>query len=244
MSCVGCNHSVPMWRTLGPWHSSPQQVEADLGHLTTFLHADKWGALGGEPLLNPKLGDILDVVRATKICDILEVWTNGLLVMAQPPSFWRKFDHLVHSIYPGKFTEAQLADIRQKCADEGVTYVPKDERHHPNFRTMLEPEPTDPISTRIKFKGCFFRSFSRNATRGFFFTCCCGPHIPVAIQHRTFGDDGLRIAGSTEADVRSYLDCLEPLGACYVCAGRDTARPITWREERDPEAWLKASAGR
>lgn len=245
LSCVACNHSVPLWRARkgGPLVTMPDQVAEDLGHLSLFLHAEKWGALGGEPLLHPVLCDILDTVRLTRVADVIEVWTNGLLLRRQKERFWRSFDHLVHSIYPGKFTEHELAWIRDACRDHGVVYVPKDERNHPNFRTMLEKEPTAADATRSKFAGCFFRHFSRSATEGYFFTCCCGPQIPLLIQGRSFGDDGVRIADSNEESIRTYLDRTEPLGACTVCAGRDTAQPLTWREEKDPTRWVAASKG-
>jgi hypothetical protein len=244
LSCVACNHSVPLWRKAGPWFSVPADVEHDLTHLAPFLHAEKWGALGGEPLLHKDLCTILDIARASKIADAIEVWTNGLLVAKMPDRFWRSFDHLVHSLYPGKQTEAEIQWIVDACAANGVTYVPKDERRVPNFRTMLEPVPTDAAATAAKFQTCFFRHFSRSATRGFVFTCCCGPHIPSLIQGQRFGTDGIAIAGLTESALRAYLDRTAPLGACTVCAGRDTALPLVWREERDPAKWLDASAGR
>lgn len=245
LSCVGCNHSVPLWRHVkgGPWAADPAQVQADLFHLSQFLHADRWGALGGEPLLHAKLVDILQIARDSGIADKTEVWTNGLLLRRQKPAFWRSFDVLVLSVYPGKHDQTSLDWIHKKCEDEGVELVVKDERRSPNFRTMLEPVPTNPTATKAKFAGCFFRGFSRVANFGFFFTCCCAPHLPMLMQGRSFGDDGVRIQGLTEAQLRAYLTRTEPLGCCTICAGRDTAVPIVWREERDPEAWKRASAG-
>lgn len=243
LSCVGCNHSVPLWREHGIWSAEPQQVQKDLGHLSTFLHAEKWGALGGEPLLNKKLVDILHIARDSSIANTLEVWTNGLLLQRQSPDFWRAFDCLVVSIYPGKLSVVDLEWIEKKCKDEGVEYSPRDERLNPNFMTMLEPVPTDYHATKEKFAGCFFRHFSRCASYGFFFTCCCGPHLPMLVQKQEYGTDGIKIEGLTEDRLRGYLEQIEPLGACYICAGRDTAKPLTWREEKNPILWMKASAG-
>lgn len=245
LSCVGCNHSVPLWRQKkgGPWAADPQQVRADLTHLAGFVRADRWGALGGEPLLHSKLTEILEIARDSGIADKTEVWTNGLLLARQKPAFWRAFDILVLSIYPGKHDDASLAEIRARCAGEGVELVEKDERRFPNFMTMLEPVPTEYSATKEKFEGCFFRHFSRVANYGFFFTCCCGPHLPMLVQGQPFGTDGVPIAGLTEAELNAYLTRSEPLGACFVCAGRATAKPLVWREERRPTEWLAASAG-
>lgn len=247
LSCVGCNHSVPLWRSRkgGPWAADPRQVERDLRNLSRVVHADRWGALGGEPLLHHNLIDILKIARDSGIADRTEVWSNGILLPRQPREFWRSFDVLVLSVYPGKHTDATIEWIKAKSGAEGVELVIKDERAHPNFKTMLEPhEDTNPAYTRAKFAGCFFRWFSRVANFGHFFTCCCGPHLPMLVQGQEFGTDGIPITDTiTEEEVAAYLTRTEPLGACKVCAGRDTARPIKWHEEKDPARWKAASAG-
>lgn len=214
-----------------------------MNHLAGIMHADAWGALGGEPLLHTDLTAILRIVRASGVCDKIEVWTNGLLVPKMKPDFWRSFDILVFSVYEGKHDDASIQWIRDKCADEGVELVVKDERTWHNFRTLLEPTPTDVAATKRKYDGCFFRSFSRVANDGYFFTCCCVPHMPLLLQGKPFGTDGVKIEGLTEAGLRAYLTQEEPLGACTICAGRDTAVPIVWHEERDPEKWILASKG-
>lgn len=243
LSCVACNHLVPLWRQRGPWHASPQQVEADLARLAPILHTPLWGALGGEPLLNKELVTILGIVRASGIADRIEVWTNGLSLPAQKPAFWRAFDILVLSVYPGQHGTASYLWIEQKCAEEGVELVVKDERLRPNFRTLLEPTPTDLETTQQKYAQCFFRRYSRVVDRGFVFTCCCAPHMPTLLQDRPFGTDGISLDGITEETLTAYLRKTDPLGACTICAGRETAIPIQWREERQPIQWIAASKG-
>lgn len=245
LSCVGCNHSVPLWRSVkgGPWAANAGQVYDDLNQLSSLLHADRWGALGGEPLLHKDLVGVLHAAEDTGIADVYEVWTNGLLLRRQSPEFWRSFNVLVLSVYAGKHDEASLTWIQEKCASERVELVVKDETRHPNFKTMLESVPTDAKATKAKFASCFFRSFSRVANFGYFFTCCCAPHLPMLVQGQTFGTDGIEIAGLTEERLRAYLERTDPLGACSICAGRETAKPLTWREERNPAKWLAASAG-
>jgi hypothetical protein len=235
---------VPLWRKVGPKHADPFQVELDLNGLAKILRADVWGALGGEPTLNPKLIDILKIARASKIAPTIEVWTNGLTLPRMAPEFWESFDVLVLSIYPGKHDEASLAWIANKCADTGRVLSLRDERLHPNFRTLLEPERTSPEATKVKFAGCFFRHFSRVANWGHFYTCCCAPHMSTLVQGKTENPDGIKIFGLSEVKLKQYLNRSEPLQACFTCAGRDTAVSIPWREEKDPEKWLRASAGR
>lgn len=244
LSCVACNHHVPLYRQRGPKHADVDQIREDMTHFSKVAHADVWGALGGEPLMHPRLTHILNVVRESGAADRLQVWTNGLLLPRMRAEFWKSFDELVLSVYPGKHTKESLQWIADKCLTEGVVLRVMDEGKTPNFKTLLEPVSTDEATTRAKFAGCFFRQFSRVLNSGFFFTCCCAPHMPMLVQGEPFGTDGIPVRGLTEDALRSYLERVEPLGACYSCAGRDTAVDIVWREERDPELWLKASAGR
>lgn len=246
MSCTACNHEVPLWRKLkgGPWTTTPQQVESDLSHLSKVLHADIWGALGGEPLISKHLLDILRVARSSKISDSIEVWTNGILLSRMTKQFWNRdlFDVLVLSIYPGKHDDASLKWIADKCTDSGIELSIRDERLNPNFRTLLEPAPTDYETTKQKFAGCFFRHFSRAVNHGYFYTCCCWG-IPMLLQGQPHGTDGIKVEGITGEALRAFLGRSEPLGACTICAGRNTAKPVQWREERDPVKWLEASKG-
>lgn len=244
LSCTCCNHLVVPWRSApeGPWSTTPEQVEADLFPLAKILHADILGALGGEPTLHPKLVDILRVMRDSAIADKIEVWTHGMQLNRMKPDFWKAFDVLVLSIYPGKHDEASLNWITQKCLDEGVELSVRDERLNPNFRSLLEPVPTDYETTKRKFAGCFFRHFSRSVNHGYFYTCCCWG-MPMLLQGKPHGTDGVSISGLTEEGLLSYLNRTEPLGCCTICAGRDTAVQIEWSEEKEIGEWLDKSKG-
>lgn len=251
-ACISCNHLVPIWRKAGVWRSDPDQVARDLNHLSSIMHADAWGALGGEPTLHPELPAILKIVRESGIADTIQVWTNGILLSninnKLSRRFWDEsqglFDELVLSRYEGKLSDSDVDFISYACGLAGIRLTIKDERTWHNFRTNLEPEPTDPATTKAKFDGCFFRQFSRVANRGFFYTCCCSPQMPVLLQGRPHGSDGIAIDKYlTEEALSSYLTRSEPLGCCTICAGRDTAKPIQWGEERDPEKWLQKSRG-
>ena len=221
----------------------PEQVHRDLTALASILRADAWGALGGEPTLHPQLELVLEAAEESDVADRIELWTNGISIGRMTSRAWSTLDEVVLSRYESKLTDAQVAWIADVCAERQIKLRIMDERTQPNFRTLLEKEPTDESATRSKFAGCFFRHFSRVANDGYFYTCCCAPHMPVLVQGRPAGSDGVAIEGLTEAGLLRYLERAEPLGACSVCAGRDTAVQIAWREEKEPLRWLAASAG-
>lgn len=247
LSCCACNHFIVPWRKYGVWKAEPKQIEKDLNHLSSILHTYAWGALGGEPLLHPDIVDILLIARESGIADKIEVWTNGLLLHKMPLYFWSyptPMDVIVLSVYEDKHDDKSLNWIRDKCKDNGIDLEIKDERTWHNFRSNLEEVPTDEDGTKLKFDNCFFRQFSRVASQGYFYTCCCSPNIPILLQGKEKGTDGVLIEGLTEQELNDYLTRSEPLGCCSICAGRETAKEIKWSEERDHMKWIEKSKGR
>jgi hypothetical protein len=63
------------------------------------------------------------------------------------------------------------------------------------------------------------------------------------MQGKAFGTDGIPVKDITEELLSNYLTRTEPLGACTICAGRDTAKAIPWQEIKDPVRWINASKG-
>ncbi len=245
LSCVACNHHVPLYRQAGPYMVTVEQVESDLTKLASITHFATWAAIGGEPLLHRGLVDILRAARASKVADRIEVWTNGLRLRQMGADFWRSFDILVLSVYEGKLTDDDLRWVLSRCSDEGIDLEVKDERVRRNFRALFEAEPTNEARTLDKFRRCFFRQYSRVANWGYFFTCCCAPHMPRLIHGAPLGTDGVAIDGLTEDGLRAYLERAEPLSVCSICAGGDElGHKVAWHEEREPLRWIAASTQR
>jgi len=246
-SCRSCNRMVVPYRHSvgGAPSTTPEQVQSDLKHFGRIAHTKRWAALGGEPILHRQIIDILTVVRESNTADEIAVWSNGMALSRMSSEFWRAFDLLVVSIYPGKVDDEGVEWIRRKCADEGVRLELKDERVAPNWTQILEPEPTDEAATLLKYRTCWFRTYCRALNYGYIFQCCTSPHIPQLLQGREFGADGIAVEGLTEERLLAFLNRTEPLGACTVCKGRNTPNDVfvPWGEERDPEKWIRASKG-
>lgn len=245
LACRECDRMVMPYRHSGASipSTTPAQVEHDLYHFGKIAHTERWAALGGEPTLHKSLVDILRVVRNSGTADNIAVWSNGMRLRLMKADFWRAFDTLVVSAYPGKLTDADIVWIEAKCADEGVELTLKDERNAPNWSRILEPAQTDHATTLDKWNRCWFRTYSRTLNYGYLFTCCVSPHMPQLLQGREFGADGIAIEGLTEEGMAAFLDRSEPLGSCRSCAGigNGLSNRVDWAEERDPRAWLGAS---
>lgn len=247
LRCVGCNHFVaPQVYRFKESMIAPVVLERDLRNFGRVAHADAWAAIGGEPTLHPKLPVLLQIAAESGVADVIEVWTNGIEIREQPADFWRWLSRLVVSVYPEKLTDDDLAWIAAKCGGEAVELVIKDERRHPNFTRLLEPEPTDDGATQRKWHACWFKTYSRVLDNGWFYRCCTSPFIARVLYGMPEGTDALRVNESlTEADLHRFLGQQRFMESCRPCAGRNTesAVPLPWREVRDPAEWLRASAG-
>jgi hypothetical protein len=248
--CIACNHFVPLQVPMFKASMlTPQQMQRDLDIFKRFVHVDAYGMLGGEPTLNPHLPALVRIAVASGIADTVEVWTNGQTLQQQDEDFWHSlFGHrIVMSVYPGKLTDMQIAQIEHLCKTKQVELHIKDERRHPNFTQLLEKEETHGLATQRKYEACWFKTFSRVLDNGYFYRCCTSPYIPKLLLNLPEGTDGLRVDESlTEQKILDYLYQPQAMNSCHICAGRNTpsAVPIPWSEIKDPAAWLAASRGR
>jgi len=240
--CIGCNHFVPLDT---PWYASPAQIEHDLAILTKIVHVQGYGMLGGEPTLHKELISILRIARQSGICDVLEVHTNGQDLKRLTPEFWKSFDKLVLTIYPGKHDTASLDWIAGQVRTYGLQLQVNDESHAPNFTALLTTD-TSAASAQRRYQQCWFRTFSRVVDNGYFFRCCTSPYIPQMMLQLPYGHDRLKLTDQTTAlDVANFLSQPQTPASCTVCAGRNTkeAHAIRWVEIKDKADWIRASGG-
>jgi cyclic pyranopterin phosphate synthase len=242
--CISCNHFVPLTEQR-PFMLDPAQMQRDLAIFSRFVHVGAYGMLGGEPTLHPKLPELIQIAKDSRIADRIEVWTNGQRVEKLPPAFWASpFDAMVLSRYPGKLTDAQLDEIAALCTANGKILEVKDEGAYPNFTRLLKPKPTRAQET---YDACWFKTYSRVLDNGYFYRCCTTPYIPKLLLGMPEGTDGLRVDEHLTADaIVRFLNQRGAMQSCGICAGRNTPDAVgqKWVEIRDPKEWLDRSSGR
>lgn len=252
LRCANCNHFVSM--QVGEFKESfisPEALERDLYYLSRVCHVNGgYAMIGGEPTLHPQIVGLLRIARESRISDSLEVWTNGIGLWNRFPEgheFWRSFDSLILSRYPGKLSDEDVQWIEGVCAFAGISLRIMDESKSPNWTQLLDSTPSDDHYAQLKYSSCWFKTYCHVLDRGYFGRCCTSPFIPKLLQSRPFGSDMLRVDENlSESDLQAYLDRKVFMESCRICAGRETpsAVPVVWEEERGgPEAWLKRSSG-
>jgi hypothetical protein len=242
--CVACNHFVPLQtRQFKASMVQPAALAEDFYHFGRVAHTAIWAPIGGEPLLHPKINEILRIAHSAQIADEIEVRTNGQALHKMVDEFWYLVDALIVTVYPGKMTDADVGQIRTKCVESGVRLEVMDLRASPDFVRLLEPA-TDPAATARKYATCWFKTYCRVLDNGWFYRCCTTPFIPKLLLGLPEGTDGLRVDKAlTESTLQAFLDQPEAPISCQVCVGMGTpaTTPIGWREVKDPSEWLAAS---
>lgn len=230
-SCVGCSHWAPAHKVA---YTTPAEMAQDLAHLARVAHANKFCVLGGEPLLHPDLAGILRVVRASGICDLIELWTNGSLLNRQPDEIWLNVDSITVNSYPGKLTQADEDAMRARARVLGVPL----EIDHPThfYHNATRGERKDDIQKW--FDTCPYQDHCWAVHHGYLYRCPQSISLSEMLLHIPKEVEGIRLEGVTEEDLRGFLTSRQPRESCKVCARQEVWFP--WREEKRKD-WLDAS---
>lgn len=239
-ACRGCNHLSPMVTVKDNPHVRPEDLGYDLERLAKVAHSKAWAALGGEPTIHPDLVELLIIADASGIADEIEVWTNGTLLRRMRPDFWDAVDRLVLSAYPGKIEDDDIYWISNMCGQTDTDFALKDARSNSYFTSLMLKTPVDAVGARRRHAECWYRTYTHNVNRGYFYKCCTSPWLSTLMLGLDQGHDGLALDGITEDGLRAFLGAEEPLASCSICLGHNgPTRP--WIEVRGRKAWVSES---
>ena len=91
LACRSCSHLSPlMHREL----VEPKDIQHDLTVLSRHYRAASLRLVGGEPLLHPRLLDLVEAVRASGIAPRVHVFTNGTGLPRMGDEFWAAVDEV------------------------------------------------------------------------------------------------------------------------------------------------------
>ncbi|MDB6367468.1 radical SAM protein [Photorhabdus bodei] len=221
MSCKSCAHLSPLFR----------KKNADLGMMRRYLeilshsyHASYVKIMGGEPLLNPNLLELIKAAASSGIADEILLTTNGTLLHKAPEELWEIIDSLELSLYPSRLpNEEKIESFKSKAASHKVKLLIN---YYDNFRfSYSEKRNEDFPLVQDVYDTCKMAHFwhSHTVIDGWFFLCPQSVFIP---QQGIAGGwnsevDGLRISsepGFVES-LYKFLTRSQPLKACEYCLG-------------------------
>lgn len=226
LRCRHCSASSPYLND--PNFPDLDQLSTTLRHLSPVLSAGQMKILGGEPLLNPHLTEIMALAKASGIFDRLRVTTNGILLTKANDEFWNLADVVEVSVYPStkRAVERALADARPRAA---LSSTELEVKLWPTFHRSITETPLDADLVQKVFANCSeAHEWSCHQIHGaHFYRCSRVPTLDLylsrcGIEHPDFTrEDGLLIdsRGTLFADLEAYLASETPLRACSFCLG-------------------------
>jgi organic radical activating enzyme len=242
LRCANCCNMSPLVRerTL-----SVDEVAAFTRRMASVLVADVVKIMGGEPLLHPDLPGVLRALRTSGIGDRVRLFTNGLLLAAQPDAFWEGLDELTISSYasaPVKPAVLELARARARRHDFVLNVKPVGE-----FTQVLSPRyQADDARTAETYQRCWLRHRCLVVRGRRFYMCTRAAYAsefletvahepPTAPLDRS--GDGISIDEPDLATaLEAYMNRETPLGACRYCFGGDGATETHYQLTRDEVA--------
>lgn len=241
LRCAHCCNTSPYLpeKTL-----SPEQIGRTLQTMASVLHADVFKIMGGEPLLHPQITEVLRVVKASGIGDVLRLFTNGLLLSKMDDDFWRALDHLTVSSYasaPVKPAHLALFEEKARAFDVVLNVKPVDAFS----QVMHDVRRENPQDVQKTWDACWLRHRCLVARDGRFYICTRAAYLEDLHKHvelsQPYPDPGRRreedsVALDDPALREKLLGLLNrqvPLNSCRFCLGGDGPRERHTQLSRD-----------
>lgn len=250
LRCADC---VALSPYASPRFPSTDSTAADLGCLGTVLHAQEVRMLGGEPLLNPELGQLASVARKSGIADAVTMFSNGLLLGRMEEAVWQNLDLLNLSLYPEAPPPAAVLDRALAQAQQHGTRVRLFRRHQFHTRVVSTPHDLD-FTARLIYRTCRPAHYDHChwVSAGWLYKCAMPLFLPGYLAK--LGREGYETAldgvqlhegpGLFE-DVKGYLLSKEPLDCCRYCLGsmgiRQPHRQLSKGEVENPALTTRAT---
>lgn len=240
VNCRWCSH---LSNRLKVSFMEPSEVRRDLSALSEVYRVDHVRLVGGEPLLHPRLLELIEAIRQSGVTDTIRLVTNGVLLAKAPQALWSSVDEIHLSMYPSRTLTAEaVTELQDRARESGVELLVK---HYDSFRMSYSDSGTqDSELIRAIYATCQVAHVWRCHTvdRGFFYRCPQSLFIPKAVPGVTWSvdSDRLPIRGGDgfREELLDFLQREEPLAACSKClgsVGRIFPHTIGGRGDSHPE---------
>ncbi len=239
LTCRACSHMSPI---APKYFLDPERLAGDLAMLSKFYHAEHIRLLGGEPLLHPRILDIIDIVLNSGITDCVRIVTNGMLLWKQEDIFWEKVHQVYVTSYPGKeMTMEQFQSCMEKAVEHNVDFQINPVRH---FRECFSVHPNNDEDLLMRiYRTCLVIHLFRSHTlhEGHLYKCTAGIFLPMFLKNKDLTPsslDGIKIEDRPDfgKDLLAYLEDDTPPVSCKYCTGF-VGRPFPLEYMKKKDWW-------
>ena len=248
LNCAGCYHCAP----IAPIYFMPLDIfEKDLEQMYKITQGKihTIGLLGGEPLINKKREEYIEIARKYFKRSEIIVYTNGLLLNNMPNSFWEtcKKNNVVikHSFYPLYNKYPDLKDSYKKSEKYEVKLT-SDSPRYKFVEINLNNQKLNNINK--KYKDCKKKINCAVLDNGLLYPCLIIPSVKLFLnkyftKHILPIDknDILNIYKTKSIDeIFEFYN--EPKNFCKYCNYNDKQRKLWRHSKRKPEEWYKVTS--
>lgn len=227
-ACTNCNHASLKYTE--PYFMLPEVLKRDLDVMKEHLRTKLLFVQGGEPLLHPKVVELMSLCYDSGIAKQCGVLTNGKLLPRMHDDFWemlstRKME-LRMSVYPD--LDPSIVPFVQDKAQQWGFFVRPQQIN--SFKPLFLK------NDGRTYHGC---PWNRCLTihENYFYLCPLTAFFPKHFMGLPEHVDGIPIEGMTDDRLSSFLAQNKPLETCKICAGGRGA-DIPWSQAKSKKEWM------
>jgi hypothetical protein len=223
LRCANCDHFSPI---ATPDFLDPPELREDLAALADVLMLRELQFVGGEPLLHPRLLDLIEVARNSGLARQITLITNGVLLHRVDPRLFELIDGLWISRYPGVAQGYDKARLRILAQEYGIWIWIKDT---PTFtrKHLNRPHDDDALVEHIYFSCLDAHIYSCHTVHhGRYYKCAPSVYLSerlgrkgVAFDNRALDSVPIHGNPNLRADIERFIASDLPLQACRWCLG-------------------------
>ena len=244
LNCKGCDHFSPIAEKR---FMSLQDIKNDLKQMSLLTEGlvTRIGIMGGEPLLHPNLSEILQATRKAFPKTLLQLVSNGILLLRQTDDFWNicRENNIVVVVtkYPLKLDYIRMEELAK---NKGVEFSFYGDSGHVIKTSYKMPMDIDGRQdAKRSFWDCYHANMLPLVMDGRLYPCTVLPNI--VHFNKKFGTnmdiekgDYLDIYGvKNSGELLSFLSTPKPF--CRFCKTTERSFGHTWeRSKRDTSEWV------
>ena len=256
LRCEHCDH-------FSPYFPAPESADGNeislsgftesIMHLAPHVSVEDFFFLGGEPLLNKKIGFFVEALKKSGLAQKTWLVTNGFLLLRQPLSLLKQFDCIRIVVYKSNPLPAStLTEIERLCRGAGIKLLLY---HFSHFHRSFVSRRHEKGFAKKIFLTCSLAWQQKCFTlyNGHLCRCSRIPFISTRlkklglVEKEFLEKDSLKIEPGREMreKIPHYFTSTETPESCFYCLARmgkaDPHRQLTDHDVRD-EIWQEVRA--